>query len=459
MREKNEGPHTEAANADQHSVVRGITLSSQLSRVAAKARSQPQERFCNLLHHLTPELVGQHLNKMSNLTSPGVDEMTAGQARKNLNWILPPLLKEMHEGRYGAPPVRRVYIPKADGSQRPIGVPTVVDRAIQGSMAKILEQIYEQDFQETSFGFRPGIGCHQALATVGTLIQDHKLYTILEVDIRDFFGSLDHGWLRKFVGHRISDKRVLKLIDSWLRAGVMESGQWQRTDQGTPQGGSISPLLANIYLHYVLDLWWEKKIKKQLKGASHLVRYADDFVILFANKNEAEEALNLIRTRLGQFGLRVAETKTHITNLTPRENHGGERRRMSFLGMNILLTRNRKKTGWKVTYQTEGSRFGRAKVRLKEKLKKIMHRTLEEQAEAINTLLAGHFNYYGLPGNSRKLTALRTIALRLWRRSLTRRSQRGATGWERIREILKQFPLRQPRLKITYGDLHAYAML
>lgn len=411
------------------------------------------------MHHLTPGLIQEHLNKMPSQTSTGVDEMTVAQARKNLDWLLPPIMEQMHQGKYEAPPVRRVYIPKGDGSQRPIGIPTVIDRAIQGSVAQILEQIYEQDFQKSSFGFRPGIGCHQALATVGELIQNRKLYYALEVDIRDFFGSLNHEWLRKFVGLRCGDKRMLKLIDAWLEAGVMESGQWSVSEQGTPQGGSISPLLANIYLHYVLDLWWEKKIKRRLKGASHLVRYADDFVILFAEKSEAEEALTLMRARLAQFGLQVAEEKTHITDLTPRGNGGGERRRITFLGMNIFLSLNRKKTGWKVVYQTEGKRFGRAKARLKERMRNFMHRNLEEQAKAINRFLAGHFNYYGLPGNSRRLVAMRTIAVLFWRRCLSRRSQRGATDWETMTEILNQYPLRQPRLKITYGGLHAYAML
>jgi len=459
VQEENKGPHTEVGNTGQHREARGSDLSPGLARVAARARSQPKEAFNSLMHHLTTGLIREHLNKMPSRTGTGEDEMTVDQARKNLDWLLPPIMEQVHQGKYEAPPVRRVYIPKVDGSQRPIGIPTVIDRAIQGSVAKILEQIYERDFQKVSFGFRPGIGCHQALATVGELVQNRKLYYALEVDIRDFFGSLNHEWLRKFVGLRCGDKRMLKLIDSWLGAGAMESGQWQVSEQGTPQGGSISPLLANIYLHYVLDLWWEKKIKRRLKGASHLVRYADDFVILFAEKSEAEEALKLIRFRLEQFGLGVAEEKTRITDLTPRVNGGGERRRITFLGMNIFLSLNRKKTGWKVVYQTEGKRFGRAKTRLKERMRNFMHRNLEEQAKAINQFLVGHFNYYGLPGNSRKLVALRTAAVLLWRRCLSRRSQRGATDWEKMTEILNQYPLRQPRLKITYGGLHSYAML
>ena len=204
--------------------------------------------------------------------------MTAEQARKNLNWILPPILKQIHEGRYEPPAVRRVYIPKADGKQRPIGIPAVIDRAIQAAMTKILNEIYEQDFLKCSFGFRPGLSCHHALATVNAIMYRWKMEHVLEVDIQDFFGSLSHDWLGRFLRLRISDKRALKLIEAWLKAGVMEEGKWQEVERGTPQGGSVSPLLANIYLHYVLDLWFEKKIKSKLRGKAELVRYADDFL-------------------------------------------------------------------------------------------------------------------------------------------------------------------------------------
>lgn len=277
MRETNLRPHTEVVRSDPRRENDQTNLSVGLTRVAARARSHPKEQFTSLMHHLTPELIAKRLDKMSDATSAGVDGMSVSTVRKHLDWMLPPVLQKIHEGRYVAPPVRRVHIPKVDGGKRPIGIPTVVDRAVQAGMAKILEGIYEADFTKSSFGFRPGIGCHQALATVGKLVNDQRLYFALEVDIRDFFGSLDHGWLRKFVRLRIGDERVLKLIDSWLKAGVMtEAGQWQESERGTPQGGSISPLLANIYLHYVLDLWWDKVIKKRLKGRTHLVRYADD---------------------------------------------------------------------------------------------------------------------------------------------------------------------------------------
>ncbi|MBF0107037.1 MAG: hypothetical protein HQM16_17140 [Deltaproteobacteria bacterium] len=270
-------PHTVVGSSTAHSNGTSVDPAIRRAQIAVKARSNPKERFNNLMHHLTPKLVEECLLKIPRNSSSGTDKMTREQAQKHLSWLLPPIMQQIHQGNYEAPPVRRVYIPKADGKQRPIGVPQVVDRAIQGSMSRILNEIYEQDFLPSSFGFRPGLGCHHALATIQASLSRWNMNHVLEVDIRDFFGSLSHGWLMEFLELRIGDKRVLKLIKAWLKAGVMEKGQWQpATGTGTPQGGSISPLLANIYLHYVLDLWFEKKIRKQLRRKAQLVRYADD---------------------------------------------------------------------------------------------------------------------------------------------------------------------------------------
>ena len=311
--------HAVAETLNGHSDKTGNDPVSRRARIAARARSHPKEQFNNLAHHLDYELVEECLAKIRYGSSPGVNGMTVDQARKNLSWILPPLLNQIHQGRYEAPPVRRVYVPKADGKKRPIGVPEVIDRAIQAGVSRILNEIYEQDFLKCSFGFRPNLGCHHALATINELLFKEKLNFALEVDIRDFFGSLDHEWLRKFLSLRIGDRRILKLIDAWLKAGVMEKGKWREMITGTPQGGSVSPILANVYLHYVLDLWFEKKIKSQLQGRAHLVRYCDDFVILFKEQEDLEVVRCLLKTRLAQFGLVIAEEKTHVTDLTPQD--------------------------------------------------------------------------------------------------------------------------------------------
>ena len=244
-------PNTESGNSSGHSYRLKFNPAERRAQIAAIARSQPKAVFNNLMHHLTYDLVREHLEKIPKKSAAGVDGMTRDEALENLNWVLPPILKSIHQGTYKAPPVRRVYIPKANGGQRPLGVPAIIDRAIQASMASILGQIYEQDFLSCSFGFRPKLSCHHALATINKLLLDFKMEYALEVDLRDFFGSLSHDWLRKFLGLRIGDKRVLNLIDTWLNAGVMENGQIDIKESGSPQGGSISPILSNVYLEVV----------------------------------------------------------------------------------------------------------------------------------------------------------------------------------------------------------------
>jgi group II intron reverse transcriptase/maturase len=263
------------------------------------------------------------------------------------------------------------------------------------------------------------------------------------------------------IAKRVKDKRVLKLIEAWLVAGVMEKGRWQGgTGKGTPQGGSISPLLANIYLHYVLDLWFERRIVKQLRRKARLVRYADDCVILFQDMQDLEDFKILLQTRLAQFNLEVAEEKTHTTDLTPRSKGSGVRRRcMTFLGFNIYRAINRKRTGWKVVFQTESQRFTRAKASMKEALRKIRHWNLKEQAERINAILSGHFNYYGLAGNSTHLQNFYWETVCYWRRCLSRRSQMGRKNWEKMTEVLKRSPLRSPRIKIPYASMASYVRL
>ena len=452
-------PHPEVGNPAGRRTSEGIDPASKRAQIAAKARSNPKERFNNLLHHLTPALIEECLNEIPKSSAAGVSGMTVKQTKENLSWLLPPILKSIHEGRYEAPPVRRVYIPKADGTQRPLGVPEVIDRAIQAAMTKILNEIYEQDFMIYSFGFRPGLGCHHALATVSRQVGQMKMNHVLEVDLRDFFGSLSHEWLGKFLEYRIGDRRVLALIRSWLKAGVVEKGQWRGAENGTPQGGSISPLLANIYLHYVLDLWFDKKIKPRMKRAGHLIRYCDDFVFLFQSEEDVKSMRALLVSRLSQFGLTVHEEKTHFTDLTPGKPGGGNRRKMSFLGFSIFQTRNRQGWGWKTVFRTDGRRFTRAKMQMKERLHKIMHWEIQNQVSVINSLLRGHFNYYGLPGNSRRLSEFWNLVGHQWRRKLSRRSQRGSLKWEEVVELRKKYPWVLPKLKIRYCDLNAYVRL
>lgn len=451
--------HSAAGEPPGHSNPAGTGLEAGLARVAAWSRSHPKEKALNLMPHVSGERIERCLRAIPLGSAPGVDGMTARQAREALGWLLPPQLDAIHGGKYRPPAVRRVEIPKANGGLRPIGVPTVLDRAIQAATAQVLGAVYEQDFQKCSFGFRPNLGCHHALATIDALLGQGFRH-VYEVDIRDFFGSLSHEWMRKFLGHRIGDQRVLKLIDAWLKAGVMQEGRWEETEKGTPQGGSISPLLANIYLHYVLDLWFERRIKKQLRGRAQLMRYCDDFVILLTDPRDLPDVKVWLKARLGQFGLEVHEDKTHDTDLTPRSRGGsGARRRMTFLGFAIGREKIRSGRGYKTVFRTEAKRFGRAKARMKAALWERMHWKVEDQAKAVAALLRGHFNYYGLAGNSDRLAAFRYFTVRCWRRCLSRRSQRGRINWEKMRAILQVAELPPARLVIPYSTLAGYVRL
>jgi RNA-directed DNA polymerase len=452
-------PNTASGNPSGHSDGAGNDSESKRARIAAKARNNPKEKFNNLMHHLTYDLVREHLAKIPLGSAPGADGMTVKAALENLEWILPPILKAIHQGNYDAPPVRRVLIPKANGGQRPIGVPDVIDRAIQAAMASILNEIYEQDFLVCSFGFRPKLGCHHALATVNTIVHGMGMNYALEVDIRDFFGSLNHDWLRKFLDLRIGDTRVLKLIDSWLAAGVIENGKRKQVEYGTPQGGSISPLLSNMYLHYVLDLWFEKKIKRNLRGRARLVRYADDFVIFLDDPASMDEVLTLLRARFGQFGLKLADEKTHKTDLTPRQNRGNDRRQVSFLGFSIFRSLTKNGKGWKLVFQTESKRFTRAKAAMKERLNEMMHWKVELQAKKVNAILIGHMNYYGIAGNGRRVTRFWHVTVKQWRRSLSRRGQNGKITWKQVTEHLEKYKIVRPKVRIGYADLHSYVRL
>jgi RNA-directed DNA polymerase len=437
------------AHSDSYNKPTGI------ARVAAVARSNPKLKFNNLMHHLTPELIKECIRAVPNSSAVGVDGMSKEQVEANLSQLIPAALKDMHKGAYVAPPVQRVFIPKADGKQRPIGIPTIFDRGCQAGMAKVLEGIYEQDFLDCSFGFRPGRGCHNALATMQESLFKDQMNFVLEVDIRDFFGSLDHGWLRQFLCHRISDERVLKLIDSWLTAGVLDEGRLATTEVGCPQGGSISPLLANIYLHYVLDLWWEKVIRPNLKGKAKLIRYCDDFVMIFESKEEAEGMLAQLRVRLAKFNLEISEAKTHLTDLSLRKTEGPRtRRRVDFLGFSIFRATPKSGRGSKIVFKTQTSRFSRAKQKLKERIKKNQHLSIADQVKSINSILRGHYNYYGFPGNMERIQYFSYIATRYLRLSLSRRSQNGFMSWERFKsEVLDVYRLEPPRLKVRYGDL------
>jgi group II intron reverse transcriptase/maturase len=427
-------------------------------RLAYKSRKLLQEKFNNLLHFLTPDLVKECLKEMPSRSAPGIDGMTVKQVKKNLDWLLSPALDSIHKGCYQAPPVKRVYIPKVNGKKRPIGMSTILDRSIQAGAAQILTEVYEPIFLDCSYGFRRNRSCHQALLALGNEICRGYANLCLEVDIRDFFGSLSHDWLKRFLRERISDERFLKLIDSWLAAGVMEEGIVTYSDSGTPQGGCVSPILANVYLHYVLDLWWEKKIYPKLKGQAKLIRYCDVFCILFESEDDAKEVLTLIKARFAQFGLTVADDKTHFTPIHKDLNGDSLSPAIKFLGFSVFLAKNPPGSfaDRKVLYRTEAKRYTRAKQSVKALLLKIMHLPLKAQAGYINAVLRGHFNYYGLPGNFPKINTFRYHVVKTWRWTLGKRSQKGRVKWKEMNYILHQYPLAAANLKIKPWETRCY---
>lgn len=288
-------------------------METELERIAVKARCEPKLRFTSLAHHITRDRVQRNLSRIPNHSAVGVDGQTAEAAKENFGVWIEPMLQSIHRQGYRAPAVRRVYIPKPGKTEkRPLGVPTVSDRALQRSTAEVLSAIYEQDFLPCSFGGRPKLSAHHALSTLNEAIAGGRTSWVLEADLKNFFGSLSHEWLLRFVEHRVGDPRLISLIRRWLKAGVLEDGAVHPSDEGTPQGGSISVLLSNVYLHYVLDLWFDRIVKPRLRGDARLVRYIDDFVICFQHRSDALQVEEALRQRLGKFGLSLEPTKTKL---------------------------------------------------------------------------------------------------------------------------------------------------
>jgi group II intron reverse transcriptase/maturase len=387
------------------------------------------------------------------------------EAKEGFSDWIEPMLEAVHRQGYPAPPIRRVYIPKpGKQEQRPLGVPCVSDRALQRSTAEVLNAIYEQDFLPCSFGGRPGLGAHHALATLNEVIAGRKVGWVLEADLKNFFGSLDHGWAVRFVEHRVGDPRVLNLIRRWLKAGVLEDGDIHPNDEGVPQGGSISVLLSNVYLHYVLDLWFERVVKPRLRGEAYLVRYIDDFVLCFQYREDALRTEEVLRKRLGKFALQLEPSKTRLVEFGRfAHRHAPKRGRkrpetLSFLGFTLYCTRNRK-GHFKVGLRTEKTRLQRSMAKLSELMRRMRHLPVREQVINLNRVLRGHDAYYGIAGNFRAVQILHRFVERYWHKMLCSRSRKGQVTWEVFHRIKERFPLQRPKLHRPYAALQALAVL
>jgi group II intron reverse transcriptase/maturase len=440
-------------------------MATGLERIAAKARDEPNLRLTSLAHHITGERVWRNLQQIPARSAPGVDGQTVAQAKGDFTQWIEPMLEAVHRQGYQAPPVRRVYIPKPGKQEtRPIGVPCVSDRALQRTTAEVLSAIYEQDFLPCSFGGRPGMGAHQALATLNEVIAGRKVSWVLEADLKNFFGSLDHGWLLRFVQHRVGDPRLISLIRRWLKAGILEDGDLHPNEEGTPQGGSISVLLSNVYLHYVLDLWFERVVKTWLRGEAYLVRYIDDFVLCFQYREDALRVQDALRKRLGKFGLSLEPSKTKLVEFgrfaqTHAPKHGRTRpETIYFLGFTLYCTRNQK-GNFKVGMRTEKSRLQRSLAHLRDLTRRMRHLPLQEQVINLNRVLRGHYAYYGIAGNIRALQKVHRFVERYWHKMLSSRSRKGSIPWEIFHRIKERYPLTRPKLRLPYRQLQALAVL
>src|SRR6516225_10902315 len=421
------------------------TMATKLEQIAANARREPNLRFTSLAHHITRERVLKNLQQIPKHSAAGVDGQTVEGAKENFGEWIGPMLEAIHRQGYKAPNIRRVYIPKPGKTEkRPLGVPCVADRGLQRSVAEVLSVIYEQDFLPCSFGGRPGRGAHHALATLHERIAGSKVEWVLEADLKNFFGSLSHEWMLRFVEHRVGDPRLISLIRRWLKANVLEEEELHPSEEGTPQGGSISVLLSNLYLHYVLDLWFERVVKPRLRGEAYLVRYIDDFVLCFQYRADALRVQEVLRKRLGKFGLTLEPKKTKLVEFGRFAQKWASKRgrkrpeTIYFLGFTLYCTRNRK-DNFRVGLRTEKSRLRRAVLRFQEQMRRMRHSPLREQADHLNQMLRGHYAYYGMASNLRALRKVHRAVEYYWRKMLSSRSWKGTVYWKKFQQIKDRF--------------------
>jgi group II intron reverse transcriptase/maturase len=423
-----------------------LCVQQALGRVRQAAQKDKGLRFTALLHHIySPDTLREAYFGLKRDAAPGVDGQTWQQYGENFEAKLLGLSQRLKRGAYRAKPSRRAYIPKADGRQRPLGVTALEDKMVQRATVEVLNAIYEGDFLGFSYGFRPGRGPHQALDALYTGLLTRKVNWVLDADIRGFFDALDREWLIKFLQHRMADRRVLRLIRKWLNAGVLEDGKRTFSKTGTVQGGSISPLLANVYLHYVFDLWTQQWRNRQAKGDVIVVRYADDFLVGFQSKTEAEAFLVALRERLTRFGLELHPDKTRLIEFGPFADHNrrgrgqGKPETFNFLGFTHICSRKRSNGRFTVLRQTQRSRLQGKLAEVKAELKRRMHDPVPELGQWLGSVLRGHLQYYGVPMNAPALNLFRFQVARLWYRTLCRRSQKGRVLWARMKRLIERY--------------------
>lgn len=413
---------------------------SALDRVREVAKKDKTKQFTALLHHVTVERLRAAYLALKRDAAAGVDGVTWNEYGQGLEARLQDLHGRVHRGSYRARPSRRVYIPKPNGCVRPLGIASLEDKIVQRAVVEVLNVIYEMDFLGFSYGFRPGRSQHQALDALATAVARKRVNWVLDADIRDFFNAIDHEWLVKFVEHRVADKRVVRLLQKWLAAGVLEDGAWSRSERGTPQGATVSPLLANVYLHYVLDLWVQQWRKRSARGEVIIVRYADDLVVGFQHLTDATKFRTELQQRLERFGLEVHPEKTRLLRFGPfaaqdRRTIGqGKPETFDFLGFTHICGKTR--AGKFLLVRRTSKKRMRAKLKLiREDLLRNRHLPVDIQGQRLEARVRGYYAYHAVPTNMRRLSSFRTEILRAWRHALRRRGQRSRVPWERLSRL------------------------
>lgn len=460
----NKGEQSQAESAEGSCSTKGNTeeahtrrtqgrerVSQGLRGVREAARRDKQQKFTALLHHVTTDLLRDSYSSLKRKAAPGVDGVTWQQYGEGVEERLRDLHDRVHRGAYRAQPSRRTYIPKADGRQRPLGIAALEDKIVQQAVVTVLNEIYEEDFLGFSYGFRPGRRQHDALDALWVGLRRRRVNWVLDVDVRGFFDNVSHEWLVKFIEHRIADRRIVRLIQKWLKAGVSEEGEWSETKVGTPQGAVVSPLLANIYLHYVFDLWANRWRRREARGDVIVVRYADDAVLGFQHREEAERFLEELRERMQKFGLELHPEKTRLIEFGRyaegnRERRGeGKPETFDFLGFTHMCGKTRKSNWFTVRRQTAKKRLRNKLQEVKQELRRRWHQRVVETGEWLQSVVRGYFNYFAVPGNFAALQTFRREVARMWVAALRRRSQRDRSSWQRWGAILDRY-LPSPRI-------------
>ena len=434
-----------------------VSVSQALERIRRVAKERKKEKFTSLLHHISIDLLDEAFFELKEEAAPGVDGLTWTEYEQNLDRNIEDLHARVHRGAYRALPSRRVYIPKPDGRQRPLAVAALEDKIVQRATAAVLNAIYEEDFLGFSYGFRPGRGTHDALNALCVAIERKKVNWILDADIRSFFDEISQEWLIRFLEHRIGDRRIIRLIQKWLKAGVLEDGIVSASDRGTGQGSVISPLLANVYLHYVLDLWAARWRRREANGDMIIVRYADDFIVGFQYERDARRFLDELRARLQEFALSLHAEKTRLIEFgrfaaKDRKARGlGKPETFNFLGFTFICGKTRSGK-FLLIRKTRRDRM-RAKLRrLKQEMWRRMHHPIPQQGKWLGHVVRGYFNYHAVPMNFRSLVVFRVEVAKRWRRVLSRRSQRGNLNWAQMTKLMNEW-LPRPRILHPWPSL------